>query len=93
MKAEAAVQGEHKSRQVGWDGAEQRAGRRLMKDVAEGHAKSFTLWMQFSSSHCMSPPSPGRGQISRAIKAPFLFASAFSNNNSYFLCFLLQTLG
>lgn len=60
---------------------------------AEGQAKSFTLSMQFSSSCCMFPPSPSRGQISRAIKAAFLFASAFSNNNSCFLCFLLQRLG
>lgn len=75
---------------LGW--CEQRAGRHLMKDAAEGHAKTFILWMQFSGSHCVFPPSPGRRQSSTAIKAPFSFASAFSNNNSYFLCFLLHTL-
>lgn len=43
MKAEAAVQGEHKTRQVSGDGAEQRAGRRLMKDVAEGHTEFHSM--------------------------------------------------
>lgn len=43
MKAEAAAQGEHKTRQVGWDGVEQRAGRRLMKDVAEGHTEFHSV--------------------------------------------------
>lgn len=43
MKAEAAAQGVHKPRQVGWDGAEQRAGSRLMKDVAEGHTEFHSV--------------------------------------------------
>lgn len=49
--------------------------------------------MQFSSSCCMFPSSPTTGQISRAIKPAFLFASAFSNTNFCFPCFLLSETG
>lgn len=56
-----------------------------MKDVAEGHAESFTLSVQFSSSCCVFPPSRSRRHSSRAIETAFLFASAFSNTNFYFL--------
>lgn len=42
-----------------------------MKDIAKGHAKSFTLSMQFTLCRCMFPLSPSRGQISRTMKAAF----------------------